>query len=364
MTNIFNFNAGPAMVPESVLKTAQAQMLNWNHTGMSVMEVSHRSKHFMQLRDDTEALLRQLMNIPSDYHVLFLSGGARTQFAMVPMNLLAANPQADYLITGAWSQSAFDEAQRYSKPSVVARVTTEQQLSVPREAQWQLNDKARYFYYTPNETLLGVELPNVPKVKVPIVADMTSCILSRDYDVRKFGLIFASAQKNLGQAGVTVVIVHKDLLSEPFAFTPTMFDYRVHVTNQSLYNTSPTYAIYIMNLVLQWTKEQGGVTVLAQRNREKAQYLYDYIEQHSNFYVNKIASEYRSQMNVTFNLPTKQLEAEFVTAATQTGLVGLKGHSSVGGIRASLYNAMELNGVKALVQFMDEFRQLKVDEVS
>lgn len=357
MSRPFNFGAGPAMVPKSVLEIAQAEMLNWNNTGMSVMEISHRSQQFMQLRDETEELLRQLMHIPSDYHVLFLSGGARTQFAMVPMNLLAQNPEADYLITGAWSQSAFDEVLRYAQPKIAARVTMEKQLSVPDEAQWQLNSKARYFYYTPNETLLGVELANIPKVSVPIVADMTSCILSRDYDVKKFGLIFASAQKNLGQAGVTVVIVHKDLLSEPFTFTPTMLDYRVHAKNQSLYNTSPTYAIYLMNLVLQWCKEQGGVTVLAQRNQEKAQYLYGYLDQHSNFYHNKIAPAYRSQMNVTFNLPTKELETEFVTKATQVGLVGLKGHSSVGGIRASLYNAMPLAGVKALVSFMEEFRK-------
>ncbi|MSP53695.1 MAG: 3-phosphoserine/phosphohydroxythreonine transaminase [Gammaproteobacteria bacterium] len=356
MSRPINFGAGPAMLPESVLSIAQAELFNWQNTGMSVMEVSHRSKQFMQLRDETEELIRQLMQIPSDYHVLFLAGGARTQFAMVPMNLLAQNSHADYLITGAWSQSAYDEATRYGKLSVVARVTAEKLLSVPDQAQWQLNPKARYFYYTPNETLLGVELANTPKIAVPIVADMTSCILSRDYDVKKFGVIFASAQKNLGQAGVTVVIVHKDLLSEPFSYTPSMFDYRIQVKNQSLYNTSPTYAIYIMNLMLKWTQQQGGVPSMMENNAQKAHLLYNYIDTH-HFYNNAVAPEYRSQMNVSFNLPTRELEAEFVVAAAQADLLGLKGHSSVGGIRASLYNAMTLAGVEALVRFMEQFRK-------
>jgi phosphoserine aminotransferase len=348
MSRPFNFGAGPAILPESVLKIAQDDMFNWQATGMSVMEVSHRSKPFMQLRDETEALLRQLMNIPTDYQVLFLAGGARTQFAMVPMNLLAQNSQADYLITGAWSQSAYDEALRYGKLSIAGRV--------PDPAQWQLNPNARYFYYTPNETLLGVEIKNTPNVTVPIVADMTSCILSRDYDVKKFGVIFASAQKNVGQAGVTVVIVHKDLLTEPFSYTPSMFDYRIHAKNQSLYNTSPTYAIYIMNLMLQWTQQHGGVAVMMQKNAQKSQLLYNYIDQHS-FYTNTVAPEYRSTMNVSFNLPSKELEATFVADAAQSGLLALKGHSSVGGIRASLYNAMPLDGVEALVKFMEEFRK-------
>ena len=356
MSRLVNFNPGPAMLPESVLEIAQSEMLNWQGTGMSVMEVSHRSKQFMQLRDETEELLRQLMQIPNDYHVLFLTGGARTQFAAVPMNLLAQNSQADYLITGAWSQSAYDEAIRYGKLNVAARVTTEKLLSVPNQSQWQLNPEARYFYYTPNETLLGVELKNIPNVTVPIVADMTSCILSRDYDVKKFGVIFASAQKNLGQAGVTVVIVRKDLLIEPFAYTPSMLDYRIHAKNQSLYNTSPTYAIYIMNLMLRWTKEQGGVPVIMQKNDQKAQYLYHYIDA-NNFYKNTVAPEYRSNMNVSFYLPNKELEAKFVTEAAPAGLLGLKGHSSVGGIRASLYNAMPLAGVEALVKFMEQFRK-------
>ena len=356
MSRPFNFGAGPAILPESVLKIAQEEMLNWQGTGMSVMEVSHRSKPFMQLRDATEALLRQLMNIPTDYHVLFLAGGARTQFAMVPMNLLAQNPQADYLITGAWSQSAYDEALRYGKLNVAARVESEKLLSVPEPTQWQLNPSARYFYYTPNETLLGVEIKTTPKVAVPIVADMTSCILSRDYDVEKFGVIFASAQKNLGQAGVTVVIVHKDLLTEPFSYTPSMFDYRIHAKHQSLYNTSPTYAIYIMNLMLQWTQQQGGVAAMMQKNAQKARLLYDYIDSHS-FYTNTVTSEYRSTMNVSFNLLSKELEAKFLAEAASAGLLGLKGHSSVGGIRASLYNAMPLTGVEALVIFMEEFRK-------
>jgi phosphoserine aminotransferase len=359
MSRPVNFNAGPAMLPESVLKIAQTEMFDWQGTGMSVMEVSHRSKQFMQLRDETEDLFRQLMQIPSDYDVLFLAGGARTQFAMVPMNLLAQNPQADYLITGAWSQSAYDEAGRYGKLSVAARVTAEKLLSVPDQSQWQLNPDAQYFYYTPNETLLGVELTSIPTIQVPIVADMTSCILSRDYDVKKFGVIFASAQKNLGQAGVTVVIVRKDLLTEPFSYTPSMFDYRIQAKNQSLYNTSPTYAIYIMNLVLKWTQQQGGVPVIMQKNAQKAGVLYDYIDANS-FYNNTVAPEYRSHMNVSFNLPTRELEAEFVSAAAHAGLVGLKGHSSVGGIRASLYNAMPLAGIEALVKFMEQFRKQHV----
>jgi phosphoserine aminotransferase len=357
MARPFNFGAGPATLPESVLETAKTEMLNWRNTGMSVMEISHRSKPFMSLRDETEELLRSLMKIPANYQVLFLPGGARTQFAAVPMNLLAQNPQADYLLTGAWSESAYQEAKRYGNINVVARINSGELLAVPAVTDWQLNEKARYFYYTPNETLLGVEMTEIPSVKVPIVADMTSCILSRKYDVAKFGIIFASAQKNMGQAGVTVVIVHKELLAEPLAATPSMMDYRIQAQHQSFYNTAPTYAIYIMNLMLQWTQQQGGLDVIARRNSEKATCLYNYIDQHADFYTNTIAKEYRSTMNVSFYLPSKELEIEFVAAAAQVGLLGLKGHSSVGGIRASLYNAMSLTGVKALVAFMDDFRQ-------
>ncbi len=356
MKRMFNFAAGPAMLPEVVLKTAAAEMLDWHGSGMSVMEVSHRSPAFIELIEQTQCLLRELMQIPSNYQILFLSGGARSQFAMVPMNLLAENNKADYLITGSWSKLACEEAKKYGEIAISASVEHENFTTVPSQTTWKTTKQARYFYYTPNETIHGVEMSLVPEVGVPVVADMTSCILSREFSVEKFGIIFAAAQKNLGQAGVTLVIIRDDLISKPLPFTPSMFDYRCHRDSHSLYNTAPTYAIYMMNLVLQNLKNTGGIAAVSDANREKATLLYHFIDQ-SDFYHNKVDPQYRSMMNVTFRLPTVALEKKFIAEAATYDLLNLKGHSSVGGLRASLYNAMPIAGVKALLHFMKIFQE-------
>ena len=359
MNRVFNFAAGPAMLPAAVLQKASDEMLNWQDSGMSVMEISHRSADFIALRDQTEQLLRQLMGIPKHYQVLFLSGGARSQFAMVPMNLLARNNMANYLVTGSWSKTAFVEAQKYGDIDCVAASADHKFTTIPAVDTWKINSKARYFYYTPNETIHGVEVPFIPKVEMPLIADMTSCILSREFPVEQFGVIFAAAQKNLGQAGVTVVIIRDDLIVEPLPYTPSMFDYRCHRDAQSLYNTAPTYAIYIMKLVLQDLKNKGGVPKIQQCNREKADLLYDFIDQ-SDFYSNHVVPQYRSMMNVTFNLANKKLEKHFLQQAAQADLLNLKGHASVGGLRASLYNAMPFAGVQALIKFMQLFAASQV----
>ena len=361
MKRVFNFSAGPAMLPEEVLQIASAEMLNWHNSRMSVMEISHRSPAFMELCEQTEQLLRELMNIPNDYRVLFLSGGARSQFAMVPMNLLADNNKANYLITGSWSQLAFEEAKKYGEINIAASAAKENFTTVPNQNAWEVTKDARYFYYTPNETIHGVEFPFIPEVEMPLVADMTSCILSREFSVEKFGVIFAAVQKNLGQAGVTVVIIRDDLITRPLSFTPSMFDYRCHRDSHSLYNTAPTYAIYIMNLVLQDLKNKGGVTAIHQLNLKKANLLYNFLDQ-NNFYHNYVDPEYRSTMNVTFRLPTETLEKQFITEAAEHALLNLKGHASAGGIRASLYNAMPIAGVEALLEFMKVFQEKHVYE--
>jgi phosphoserine aminotransferase len=355
MNRVYNFAAGPAMLPESVLRTAQADMLDWRNSGMSVMEISHRSAMFETLLNETSALLRDLMAIPKNYHILFCTGGARAQFSMIPMNLLAQNDRANYCVTGNWSYLAMQEAQKYGQIHCVFNTDDIDLISIPDEKSWSIDNDARYFYYTPNETLVGLEFPDVPQVSMPIVADMTSYILSSVIDVSKFGLIYASAQKNLGQAGVTLVIIRDDLITQPFAFTPTMYDYACYRDNNSLQNTAPTYAIYIMNLVLQNLKNQGGVAVIEKMNQEKSRLLYAAVDNSNGFYVNKIDPKYRSRLNVSFNLPTEMLEKKFLEQANSAGLVGLKGHKKVGGIRASLYNAMPLAGVEALVSFMQQF---------
>ena len=356
MKRVFNFSPGPAMLPEAVLQTARAEMLDWHDSGMSVMEISHRSPAFMELCQQTEQLLRQLMHIPRNYQVLFLSGGARSQFAMVPMNLLAANNKANYLITGSWSQLACAEAKKYGEILIAASGENEKFTTIPQQNTWEIVTDARYFYYTPNETIHGVEIPFIPTVGLPLVADMTSCILSREFPIEKFAIIFAAAQKNLGQAGVTVVIIRDDVITEPLPFTPSMFDYRCHRDRHSLYNTPPTYAIYMMNLVLQDLKDKGGVAFIRKRNVEKAASLYDFIDS-SNFYYNNIDPQYRSTMNVTFRLPTPALEQRFIAKAAEHNLFNLKGHPRVGGIRASIYNAMPMRGVEALLNFMQFFQK-------
>ncbi len=358
MRKVFNFSAGPAMVAEEVLLQAQAEMLDWEGTGMSIMEVSHRGAEFKKVVEQVEINLRELMAIPHNYHVLFLAGGASTQFAMVPLNLFAANKKADYIDTGIWSKKAIAEARRYGDVHVAAQLdeSDAKQLRIPSQTVWSLRQDAAYVHYTPNETIGGVEFHWLPQTGgVPLVADMSSSILSRPIDVSAYDIIYAGAQKNIGQAGITLVIIRDDLVKEPLPGTPTLYQYRIQVENKCFYNTPPTYSWYIAGLTLAWMKRQGGVAVFAERNQRKAQKLYDVIDHSEGFYVNPVDSECRSRMNVPFCLKTDELTMLFLEEAKQAGLTNLKGHKLVGGVRASIYNPMPEAGVDALVCFMQEF---------
>ena len=357
MAQIFNFSAGPAVLPKEVLLTAQQEMLDWHGSGMSVMEMSHRGKEFMSIAAEAEADLRELMNIPSNYKVLFLQGGAHSQFSMIPMNLLRGKKAADYLDTGIWSKKAIDEAARYCEVNVVASSKDKNYTYAPSQDAWKLNPNAAYVHYTSNETIGGVEIFWTPKTgDVPLVCDMSSHILSRPIDVRQYGLIYAGAQKNIGPAGLTIVIVREDLIGETLAGTPTMFDYKTHADNESMYNTPPTYGIYMAGLVFKWLKAKGGLVAMEKINIEKAGLLYDYLDQ-SDFYHSPIAWENRSRMNIPFWLKTSELDAAFLKQAQDNGLLQLKGHKLVGGMRASIYNAMPIEGVKALISFMQAFEK-------
>jgi phosphoserine aminotransferase len=322
---------------------------------MSVMEMSHRGKEFMSIAEQAEADLRELLTIPQNYKVLFLQGGATAQFAMVPMNLLRGKDRADYLNTGLWSKKAIAEGKRYSQVNVVASSEATGFTTVPPQSEWQYDSRAAYFHFTPNETINGVEIHNIPEVsKVPLVADMSSTLLSRPLDVARFGLIYAGAQKNIGPAGLTLVIVREDLLGEASPLTPSVFNYKAQADNDSMLNTPPTYAWYIAGLVFRWLKDQGGLEAMAHRNRRKAELLYTAIDQ-SGFYKNPVDPAYRSWMNVPFTLSDPSLDKAFLSAARAEGLLTLAGHRSVGGMRASIYNAMPKEGVQALVGFMDDF---------
>lgn len=357
MRKVFNFNPGPAMLPEDVLLQAQEEMLDWHGTGMSVMEIGHRGEHFQKLADQSEADFRELMNIPKEYHVLFLSGGASTQFAMVPINLFTSKKNADYIDTGIWSKKALAEAKRYGTVNIAAHMESVNGLHhIPPQTKWNLNPDADYVHYTPNETIEGIEFQFVPKTGgVPLVADMTSYILSRPINVSDYGVIYAGAQKNLGQAGIHVVIVHGDLIQESLAGTPSLYSYQLQVENKSFYNTPPTYAWYIMALVLAWTKKHGGVKHFAALNIRKSTKLYAYIDSQKDFYINQVHPDCRSVMNVPFNLANQELTQKFLDLATKDGLANLKGHRLSGGIRASIYNAMPEEAVDKLIGFMKEF---------
>jgi len=355
MTRVFNFSAGPGVLPEDVLAQARDEMLDWNGSGMSVMEMSHRGKEFMSIAEKAEADLRELMAIPANYKVLFLQGGASAQFAMVPMNLLRGKTKADYINTGQWSKKAISEAKRYGTVNVAATAEADGFNSVPAQSTWKLDADAAYLHYTPNETIGGVEFPFVPDAgSVPLVADMSSTILSRPVDVSKFGLIYAGAQKNIGPAGLTVVIVREDLIGQTVAGTPTMFDYQTHAKEGSMYNTPPTYGWYLAGLVFARLKAQGGLTAMAAHNKRKAEKLYAAIDG-SGFYKNPVAKESRSWMNVPFTLADSNLDEAFLKGAKAAGMVSLKGHRSVGGMRASIYNAMPEAGVDALIDYMADF---------
>lgn len=354
MNRVFNFSSGPSVLPEEVLEIARDEMLNWHGSGMSVMEMSHRSKWFEQIIQQTEADLRDLMQIPSNYKVLFLQGGTFTQFAMVPLNLMIKG-KADYVNTGTLSQKAIGEARKFGKVNIVASSEEENFTCIPTLDPKTFSRDADYFYITTNNTIYGTRYTTLPDTgRVPLVADMSSNILSEVYDVSKFGLIFAGAQKNMGPAGVTVVIIRGDLITDTSAEVPTMLQYKVHVENESMYNTPPCYSIYICGLVYQWLKKLGGVSVIQKINEEKAAILYDFLD-NSNMFRGTVNKKDRSLMNVPFHTGNKELDARFVREAQAKGLVNLKGHRMVGGMRASIYNAMPVQGVQALVSFMKDF---------
>jgi phosphoserine aminotransferase len=360
MTRIYNFSAGPAALPEEVLAQAQAEMLDWHGAGLSVMEMSHRGKEFMAIAEQAETDLRELLRIPPNYKVLFLQGGATSQFAMIPMNLIGRTGKADYFRTGSWSKKAINEASRYGSVRIGADTEVEGKFtSVPVPDAVSVSPDAAYLHYTPNETIEGVEFPYVPETgDVPLVADMSSTILSRPLDVSRFGLIYAGAQKNIGPAGLTIVILREDLIQTPVDGTPTMFSYATHAESGSMYNTPPTYGWYLAGLVFKWLLGNGGLAEMAEVNRRKAQLLYDAIDA-SGFYSNPVDPVCRSWMNVPFTLADADLDAEFLKQAGDAGLKTLKGHRSVGGMRASIYNAMPEQGVRALVDFMAEFERTR-----
>ncbi|KAA1173790.1 3-phosphoserine/phosphohydroxythreonine transaminase [Marinobacter salinexigens] len=355
MSRAFNFCAGPAMLPEAVLKQAQSEMLDWRGTGMSVMEMSHRSDEFVEIAETAEKDLRELAGISDDYAVLFMQGGASSQFSSIPLNLLGEKTSADYVNTGIWSKKAIAEAKRYGNVNVVASAEDSGFASIPDQSAWTTSADAAYLHYTPNETIGGLEFDFVPESgSVPLVADLSSTILSRPLDVSKFGLIYAGAQKNIGPSGLVVVIIRKDLLGKARKETPTMMNYQVIADNDSMYNTPATYSWYLAGLVFQWLKEQGGVQAMAELNSRKAKKLYDFIDG-SDFYANPIAARFRSWMNIPFTLADDGLNGAFLKGADARGLLNLKGHRSVGGMRASIYNAMPEAGVDALIQYMAEF---------
>jgi phosphoserine aminotransferase len=357
MARIFNFSAGPAMLPLPVLERAREELLDFAGCGMSVMEVSHRGAEFKDVAQRAEARLRELLAIPAEYRVLFLQGGAQLQFSAVPLNLLPEGAVADYADTGSWSAKAIAEARRYGRVNVVASPRTGGYGDIPDPATWERAAGAAYLHYTPNETIDGVEFHFIPDAAgVPLVADMSSTILSRPLEVSRFGLIYAGAQKNIGIAGLTVTIVHADLLGRARSCTPTLLDYAVQAESGSMANTAPTFAWYVAGLVFDWLAEQGGLEAMAGRNRRKAETLYDAIGT-SNFYANPVAEHCRSWMNVPFTLADPGLDGTFLAEAKAAGLSGLKGHRSVGGMRASIYNAMPQEGVDALVEFMGDFER-------
>ena len=354
---IYNFSAGPAALPAEVLARARDELVDWNGCGMSVMEMSHRGKEFMSIAAKAESDLRDLMKIPDNYKVMFLQGGASSQFAMVPINLLRGKSKADYIWTGAWGKKAIAEGKRYCNVNVAASSETDGFNTIPEPGTWQLDKEAAYVHYTPNETIGGVEFHWIPDVgDVPLVADMSSTILSRPVDVSRFGVIYAGAQKNIGPAGLTVVIVRDDLVGQPVEGQPVMFDYAIHAKNQSMYNTPPTYGWYLAGLVFAWLKEKGGLEAISMVNHTKARLLYDAIDA-SDFYANPVDVNCRSWMNVPFTLADANLDAAFLEEAAKIGLVTLKGHRSVGGMRASIYNAMPEEGVRTLVEFMADFEK-------
>ncbi len=357
MSRVYNFSAGPSMLPEAVLEKAQKEMVEYGKSGMSVMEMSHRSKDYEEIINGCEALVRELMQVPDNYKVMFLQGGASSQFTMIPMNLANKNKKCDMVITGQWAKKAAQEAERYITVNKIASSADKTFSYIPKLNKDDFSKDADYFYICMNNTIYGTKFAELPDTgDIPLVADISSCVMSEELDVSKFGLLFAGAQKNLGPAGVTLVIVREDLLGDVMDICPTMFNYQVHVDNGSMYNTPPTYGIYIMKLVLEWIKEQGGIKAIQKINEKKAEILYNFLDS-SAMFRGTVVPEDRSLMNVPFVTDDEELNAKFIKEAKEAGFVNLKGHRSVGGMRASIYNAMPTEGVEALVAFMKKFEE-------
>lgn len=353
---IYNFSAGPSTLPEEVLAQAAKDIVNFNNKGMGLIEMSHRSKDFIAVVDETEANLRELMKIPANYKVLFLQGGASMQFAMIPMNLLGQGKTATYLNTGVWAKKAIKEAKLFGTVQVAYSSEESTFNHVPKDGDYTVDPASEYLYFVTNNTIYGTQFPAMPKSEKMLIADMSSDILSREFDITPFGIVYAGAQKNMGPAGVTVVIIREDLLDRAPENLPTMLKYKTHADNGSMFNTPPCFSIYVVGLVLKWLKKIGGVAAMEKINQEKAAILYAAIDG-SDFYRGHAQPGSRSNMNITFNLPTPELEAQFIKEATAKGMDGLKGHRSVGGCRASIYNAFPKAGVEALVGFMKEFEK-------
>jgi len=356
MARVYNFSAGPSMLPESVLKTAAAEMLDYKGTGQSVMEMSHRSKEYGAIINEAESLLREVMNIPDNYKVLFLQGGASSQFAAIPLNFMNGSGKADYVITGQWAKKAAQEASRYGEVNIVASSADKTFSYIPKLDKSAFTPDADYFYICMNNTIYGTVYHELPDTgDVPLIADISSCILSEPIDVSKFGMLYAGAQKNMAPAGVTICIIREDLLGKARDICPTMFNYQIHADNGSMYNTPPCYTIYMAKLVLEWIKnEVGGLDKMKELNEKKAKILYDFLDS-SEMFKGTVVPEDRSLMNVPFVTGDADLDAKFVKAATEAGFINIKGHRSVGGMRASIYNAMPVEGVEKLVDFMKKF---------
>jgi phosphoserine aminotransferase len=359
MARLYNFSAGPAMLPETVLRQAQEELPDWHGSGASIMEMSHRGKEFVSVATEAEQDVRELLGVPGNYKVFFLQGGASTQFATIPMNILRGKSNADYILTGSWGKKAISEAKKYCTVNIAATSEKDKFTSIPPFESWALSPDAAYVHYTPNETIGGVEFHWVPETgEVPLVADFSSTILSRPIDVSRFGIIYAGAQKNIGPAGLTLVIVREDLIGNALPITPSVYDYAQQAEADSMLNTPPTYAIYMAGLVFKWLKKQGGLEAMGETNQRKANKLYATIDQ-SNFYRNPVEKPSRSWMNVPFVLANPSLDKDFLSGATEAGLTTLEGHRSVGGMRASIYNAMPEAGVDALIDFMTDFEKRK-----
>ncbi|MBE6796346.1 MAG: 3-phosphoserine/phosphohydroxythreonine transaminase [Ruminococcaceae bacterium] len=357
MSRVYNFSAGPSMLPEEVLKKASEQMLDYEGCGQSVAEMSHRSKEFETIIKDAEALLRELMSIPDNYKVLFLQGGASTQFAAIPMNFMNGSGKADFIITGQWAKKAFAEAQKYGDCKAVASSADKTFSYIPKTTKEDFRQDADYAYICLNNTIYGTVYKELPDTgDVTLIADISSCFLSEPLDVTKFGMVYGGAQKNVAPAGLTIAIIREDLLGNARDYCPTMLDYKIHADNASLYNTPPCYTIYICKLVLEWIKSLGGLEAMAERNRKKAEILYNFLD-NSKMFKGTVVPEDRSLMNVPFVTDSEELNAKFIKEAKEAGFVNLKGHRSVGGMRASIYNAMPVEGVEKLVEFMTKFEK-------